>query len=256
MQNLQRDRPIAFLDLETTGLSINQDRIVELTVLKIHPDGTEQMKSERINPDMPIPPEATAIHGITDDDVAAAPRFRQYANSLLEFLTDCDIGGFGIMRFDIPLLEAEFRRIGKEFSRAGRRILDAQVIYHKLDPRDLSAAYRKYCGEELVDAHTSMADVRASALILDAQLAAHDQLPKDVEGLYEFCNPLIANAVDIEGRFLWTNGEITFNFGKYRGQLIRTIAEEDPEYVQWVSKSDFPADAKEIARRALGRDLN
>jgi DNA polymerase-3 subunit epsilon len=256
MQNLQRDRPIAFLDLETTGLNTNQDRIVELTVLKIHPDGTEQLKSERINPDMPIPPEATAIHGITDDDVAASPRFRQYANSLLEFLTDCDLGGFGIMRFDIPLLEAEFRRAEKEFSRAGRRILDAQVIYHKLDPRDLSAAYRKYCGKELVDAHTSMADVRASALILDAQLAAHNELPKDVDGLYEFCNPPISNSVDTEGKFLWTNGEITFNFGKYRGQLISTIATEDPAYVQWVSNSDFPSDAKEIARRALGINLN
>jgi DNA polymerase-3 subunit epsilon len=256
MKNLQHGRPIAFLDLETTGVNTNQDRIVELTVLKIHPDGSEQLKSERINPDMPIPAEATAIHGITDDDVATAPKFGQYANSLLEFLTDCDIGGFGVLRFDIPLLEAEFRRVGKEFSRDGRRILDAQVIYHKLDPRDLSAAYRKYCGEELVNAHTSIADVRASALVLDAQLAAHDELPKDVDGLYEFCNPPIQNAVDTGGKFLWTNGQITFNFGKYRGQRIGIIATEDPEYVQWVLNSDFPADAKEIARRALGLNLN
>ncbi len=137
MKNLQHDRPIAFLDLETTGLSTSQDRIAELTVLKIHPDGAEQLKSELINPQMPIAPEATAVHGITDDDVAMAPLFKQYAGSLLGFLADCGIGGFGVKRFDLPLLEAELRRVGREFSREGRRILDAQVIYHKLDPRDL-----------------------------------------------------------------------------------------------------------------------
>lgn len=251
MKNLQHDRPIAFLDLETTGLNTNQDRIVELTVLKIHPDGSEELKSERINPQMPIPPDATAVHGITDDDVAESPLFRQYANGLLEFIADCDIGGFGVKRFDLPLLEAELRRAGKEFSREGRRILDAQIIYHKMDPRDLSAAYRKYCGEELVDAHTSGADVRASALILDAQLGVHSELPNDIEGLDEFCNPPIPNAVDSDGRFIWSDGEIVFNFGKYRSRTLSNVVADDPEYVQWVSTSDFPSDAKEVVRKAL-----
>ena len=129
--------------------------------------------------------------------------------------------------------------------------MDAQIIYHKLDPRDLSAAYRKYCGEELVDAHTSGADVRASALILDAQLATHSELPTDVDGLDEFCNPPIPNAVDAEGRFIWSDGQIVFNFGKYRSRPLSKVVADDPEYVQWVATSDFPSDAKEIVRRAL-----
>jgi len=161
------------------------------------------------------------------------------------------LGGFGVKRFDLPLLEAELRRAGKEFSREGRRILDVQVIYHKLDPRDLSAAYRKYCGEELVDSHTSGADVRAAALVLDAQLAAHSELPTDVDGLDEFCNPPVANAVDAEGKFIWSEGEVGFNFGKYRERPLRKIVGEDPEYAQWVANSDFPSDVIEIVRRAL-----
>lgn len=251
MKNLQHDRPIAFLDLETTGVNPSQDRIVELTVLKIFPDGSEQLKSERINPKMPIPPGATAVHGITDDDVATAPLFSQYVSSLLEFLDGCDIGGFGVTHFDLPLLEAECRRVGKVFSREGRRVLDALTIYHKMDPRDLSAAYRKYCGEELVDAHTSGADVRASASVLDAQLAVHSDLPRDVDGLNAFCNPPIANAVDSEGRFLWADGEVVFNFGKYRNRSLETIASNDPEYLQWLANADFPSDVKDLVRRAL-----
>ena len=158
MQELRRDRPLAFIDVETTGLSPSSDRIVELTVLKIHPDGAEELKSARINPEIPIPAEATEVHGISNEDVSDKPKFRDYAKSLLGFLDDCDIGGFGVKRFDLPILEAEFRRAGLDFSNRGRHILDAQVIYHKLEPRDLATAYRKYCGKELQHAFEALLD--------------------------------------------------------------------------------------------------
>ena len=255
MKNLRLNRPIAFVDVETTGLSVSQDRIVELTVLKIHPDGTEELKSARLNPTIPIPEEATAIHGITDEDVADKPEFRRYASSLLSFLADCDLGGFGVQRFDLPILEAEFKRAGHTFSRQRRQIIDAQVIYHKLEPRDLTAAYRKYCGKQLENAHTSGGDVRASADVLDAQLVSHPELPRDVGGLHEFCNPIPANAVDAEGKFLWSEGEVVFNFGKYKGKQLKVIAAEDPEYLNWVASSDFSPEIADLATRALGGDF-
>ena len=256
MKNLQLDRPIAFIDLETTGLSSSVDRIVELTVLKIHPDGTEELKSTRINPEIPIPTEATNIHGISDDDVADKPIFRQYARSLRDFLNDCDIGGFNVKRFDLPSLEAEFRRAGVEFSRKGRRILDTMVIYHRLDPRNLAAAYSKYCGKHLVNGHTSEIDVRATAEILEGQLDMHPELPRDVAGLHEFCcDPAEESWIDTEGKFVWAEGGATFSFGKYRGKSLKEVASIDPEYLQWVASADFSVEAKEIAMKALGGDF-
>jgi DNA polymerase-3 subunit epsilon len=215
MKNLKLDRPLVFLDLETTGLNISKDRIVDITVLKIHPDGREKAQTRLINPKMPIPEEATKIHGITDEIVADEPKFKQIAKSFKEFLEDCDICGFNIKRFDIPVLEAEFRRIGIEFSRSGRRIIDTQVIFHKLNPRDLEAAYLKYCDKELENSHTSDADARASAEILDAQLESHLELPRDIESLHEFCcYPEEARWVDQDGKLIWIDGEIAINFGK------------------------------------------
>ena len=149
MKNLRLERPIAFIDLETTGVNPKVDRIVELSVIKFYSDGREEFKTARINPEMAIPASATMIHGITDDDVADKPKFGQYAVSLREFLDDCDIGGFGVKRFDVPILEAEFKRVGVDFMRKGRYVVDALQIYHRLDPRDLAAAYRKYCSKEL-----------------------------------------------------------------------------------------------------------
>lgn len=251
MKNLQFDRPIAFIDLETTGLSLSSDRIVELTVLKIHPDGSEMLRSVRINPEMSIPKAATAIHGITDEDVADKPRFRQYASSLRDFLDGCDIGGFSVKRFDLPLLEAEFRRVGVEFSRQGRCILDTQVIYHKLEPRDLAAAYRKYCGKELKASHTSEADVRAAVEILECQLDMQTELPRDVTGLHSFCNPEVANWIEPEGKFVWAEGEAILGFGRYKGKPLKEVATIDSEYLQWIASGDFSAGTKEIAIKAL-----
>ena len=251
MKNLQFDRPIAFIDLETTGLSLSSDRIVELTILKIHPDGTEDFRSVRINPEMPIPEAATVIHGITDGDVADRPRFRQYASSLRDFLDGCDIGGFSVKRFDLPLLEAEFRRAGVEFSRQGRRIVDAQIIYHKLEPRDLPAAYRKYCGKELENSHASDVDARAVVEILECQLSVHPELPRDVTGLHAFCNPEEANWIDPEGKFVWSSGEAVLGFGRYKGKLLKEVATIDTEYLNWIASGDFSRETKEIAIKAL-----
>lgn len=251
MKNLQFDRPIAFIDLETTGLSLSSDRIVELTVLKIHPDGSEEFRSVRINPEIPIPKAATVIHGITDEDVADKPRFRQYASSLRDFLDNCDIGGFSVKRFDLPLLEAEFRRSGMAFSRQGRRIVDTQILYHKLEPRDLAAAYRKYCGKELENSHTSEVDVRAAVEILECQLNAHPELPRDVPGLHGFCNPEEADWIDPEGKIVWSEGEAILGFGRYKGKSLKELAAIDTEYLQWIASGDFSTETREIAIKAL-----
>ncbi len=170
MKNLRLDRPLAFIDVETTGLNPYSDRIVELSILKIYPDGSEDYKSHRINPQIPIPAEATAIHGITDADVAEEPYFYQYARSIRDFLEDCDIAGFNVIKFDLPCLEAEFARANIEFTRRDRYLIDSQVIYHIREPRTLESAYQKYCGKEMVNAHCAEADAKATAEILDSQL--------------------------------------------------------------------------------------
>ena len=251
MENLKNDRPIAFLDLETTGLVPSSARIVELCVLKVHPDGRQELLASRIDPEVPIPPESTRVHGITDADVAGKPTFAQYAAQLKEFLRGCDVAGFGLRRFDLAVLDAEFRRASVEFSRKGRRVLDAQVIYHRLDPRDLSAAYRKYCGKELAGAHSAEADVRASLEVLDSQLAAHPELPRDAVGLHGFCNPEEASWVDAEGKLVWADGKAVFDFGQYRGRSIEEVATADPGYLEWIAGANFSPEVQEIALRAL-----
>ncbi len=251
MKNLKLERPIAFIDLETTGLSTGSDRIVELTVLKVYPEGTEELKSKRINPGIPIPQQATEVHGITDEDVRDEPSFRQFAQSLQDFMEGCDIGGFNVKKFDLPLLEAEFKRAGLKFSREGRRIIDALVIFHKNEPRDLPAAYRKYCGKELEEAHTSLADVRAAAEILDSQLEFYTDLPRDVAELDVYCNPKDPNWIDDEGKFVWSEDGATFGFGQYKGKLLKKIASLDRGYLDWIVGGDFSDEVKHIAMDAL-----
>lgn len=252
MKNLKLERPIVFVDLEATGKEPSSDRIVELTAMKTDPDGTEEARTVRVNPGIPIPPDATRIHGITDDDVKDEPMFRQYARSLADFLEGCDLGGFGITRYDVPLLKAEFRRAGIEFSTQGRRIIDALTIYHKLDPRDLAAAYRKYCRKELQNVHASETDVRAAAEVLECQLDAHPELPRNVAALHDFCHPASQEDIDADGKFVWSEGEACLNFGKYRGKRLRDIAINTPDYLDWVAmKGEFSEEVKQIAFRAL-----
>ncbi len=251
LNNLKLERQIAFIDVETTGISPRSDRIVELSILRIQPDGSEGYKSHRVNPETPIPAEATAIHGITDADVAGEPAFRQYAKSVRDFLEDCDIAGFNVIKFDLPFIEAELARAGVEFSRRGRYLVDSMVIFHQREPRDLEAAYRKYCGGEMENAHRAEEDAKASAKVLDGQLEAYGDLPRDVPALCGLCYAGDENYVDAEGRFVWVDGEAICNFGKHKGRPLRELAEQFPDYLDWICRQDFPADVKDIAVRAL-----
>jgi len=251
MKHLKLYRPIAFIDVETTGLSPYSDKIVELSILKIHSDGTEEYKSHRINPGTPIPPDATAIHGITDEDIADEAQFSQYAKSIRDFLKDCDIAGFNVIRFDLPFLEAEFARANVEFSRQDRYLIDSQIIYHQRDPRDLQAAYQKYCGKEMKNAHSAEEDAKAAAEILDGQLETYPDLPRDAAALCALCYKVEENNIDAEGKFIWVAGEAFCNFGKHKGRLLREIAVDYPDYLEWISRGDFSIEVKKIAIKAL-----
>jgi len=251
MKNLQLDRPLAFIDVETTGLNPYSDRIVELSILKVHPEGAEEYHSRRVNPGIPIPPDATAVHGITDEDVTDKPRFRQYAKGIRNFLEGCDIAGFNVIKFDLSFLEAEFARANIEFSRRGRYLVDSQIIYHQRDPRNLEAAYQKYCGREMENAHSAEEDAKTAAEVLDGQLHMYQDLPRDVAGLCALCYQVGENAIDSEGKFIWSEGEAVCNFGKHKGQLLSEIAADTPDYLEWICRGDFSFEVKEIAMKAL-----
>jgi DNA polymerase-3 subunit epsilon len=252
LKNLKLERPIVFIDVETTGISPNSDRVVELSVLRVQPDGSEEYKSHRVNPGVPIPAEATAVHGITDTDVAGEPAFGQYAKSVRDFMEGCDIAGFNVIKFDLPFLEAEFARASVGFSREGRHLVDSMVIFHQREPRDLQAAYRKYCNKEMENAHCAVEDAKASAEILDGQLEMYQDLPREVPGLCGLCYEGGENYVDAEGKFIWVEGEVVCNFGKkYRGHKLRDIAAEDPSYLSWIAGADFSPEVREIAAKAL-----
>lgn len=257
LKNLKLDRPIAFIDVETTGTRPYLDRIVELSILRIQPDGTEKYKSHRVNPEVPIPAGATAVHGITDADVAEEPIFRQYGKSIRDFLEGCDLSGFNIITFDLPFLKAEFERAGFDtLDQEDRQIVDSMIIFHQMvspdqGPRNLKVAYLKYCGKELENAHGAEKDAGASAEVLDGQIEIHPDLPNDVPGLCAFCNEVRKNYVDLEGKFIWSEGEMVFNFGKHAGRLLKEIAQEYPDYLQWIIRGDFNPDVYDIAREAL-----
>lgn len=253
IRNLSLERPMAFVDVETTGPDPYSDRIVELSILRVHPDGKEQYSSHRINPGMPIPASATAIHGISDVDVAGEPTFRHYAKSIREFLDGCDISGFNVIRFDLPCLESEFKRAGVEFSRRGRYLIDSLVIYHQRDPRNLGSAYRKYCGKDMERNHSAEDDARASAEVLEGQLVAYPDLPRDVPGLCALCYELREDCVDSEGKFIWVEGEAVCNFGKkHKGRKLQDIAAQDRDYLRWIAGADFSLEIREMVTNALG----
>jgi len=251
MTSLQLTRPIAFIDIETTGLNKQQDRVVEICIIKIHPDGAEEMLNSVINPNMPIPIESTKIHGITDAEVKGKPTFEEFAKKVIDFIEDCDLGGFGT-EFDLSILESEFKRASINYSREGKKIVDVKMIYHKLEPRDLNAAHLKYCGKPLENAHRSHIDVRATIDVLESQLGQHDILPRDIPSLHEFCNPKDPTWIDNEGKFAWSEGKAIINFGnKHRGKALEFVSKNDSSYLQWIINTDFSARAKDIARDAL-----
>lgn len=251
MPKLNLERPLVVFDIESTGVNPETDRIVEISAIKISPDGNEVCNTRRLNPEMPIPPQATAIHGISDADVADAPKFRDIALKLNAFLADGDLCGYNIAGFDVPILVNEFRRTGIDFDLAGRRIIDAYGIYCKLYPRTLSGAYRFFCGKELENAHSALADTRATWEVLNAQLEKHDALPGDLDALAKFCDMTDPDAIDRTRRFKWQGNIAVVGFGKNAGRALKDVAVNDPGFLRWIIRSDFPAEVKKIAEDAL-----
>src|SRR3989344_2146079 len=252
MTGLSLTKPIVFIDVETTGLNTQQDRIVDICAIKIHPDGREESLSSLINPTIPIPIEATGIHGITNSDVSEKPTFKEFSSMLFNFMQDCDIGGFGVAKFDLSVLEAEFKRANITYSRQGKQILDVQRIYHKLEPRDLNAAHIRYCNKILEGAHRAQIDVRATVDVLESQLKLYGNLPHDVVGLHEFCNPKDPTWVDEDGKFAWSGNDVIFNFGKHIGETLQHVYKNSSDYLDWIVKrDDFSSEVKTIAANAI-----
>ncbi len=254
MQNLQLTRPLAVFDLETTGIDVERDRIVQVAIIRIEPGGTRKTFEALVNPEVPIPPEASRVHGIHDADVQDAPTFAQIRREVEEILTGVDLAGYNSVRFDQPLLTNELKRAGSEMDFRGIKHLDAMRIFHKKEKRDLSAAYRLYCGKELVGAHNALADTTATLEILDAQLNHYDDLPRDVDSLHTYCNPDEGKYVDLKRKFLWNdNGEAEFTFGKFQGQSINAVVADQRGrgYLEWMLGKDFSEEIKGILREAL-----
>jgi DNA polymerase-3 subunit epsilon len=242
---LNLKNPLVFFDLETTGISVSNDRIVEISFLKVMIDGSEVCKTRRINPMMHIPEQATAIHGITDDDVKDCPTFQEIAKSLAQQIEGCDLAGFNSNKFDIPLLAEEFLRAGVDIDLTKRKLIDVQTIFHKLEPRNLVAAYKMYCGKDLNDAHQAEIDTRATYEVLQAQLDRYpEELENDVGFLSKFSS--FNNNVDFAGRMIYNdNGEEVINFGKYKGQLAREVFLKDSSYYSWIMNGEFALNTKQ-----------
>lgn len=251
VQLLNGNRPLVVFDIESTGTNPRMDRIIDIAFVKISPDGVRKEQTYRLNPEIPIPPESTVIHGIRDEDVAGMPTFRQVAEEISGFLCDCDLGGYNMIRFDLPMLGTEFKRIGITFSEEGRNLLDMQRIFHIKEPRDLSAALQFYCGEMHLDAHGALDDVNATIRVLQGQLERYPDLPKDLEELHRFCNPQRPDWVDKTGRLRWTHGEAAINFGKNQGRSLKSLIQKESGFLHWILDNDFPEDTKGIIRNAL-----
>ena len=254
--NLNLKRPLAFIDLETTGVNVSSDRIVELSVLKVSPNGKEEWMTLRVNPEMPIPPKTTAIHGIKDEDVAGSPTFKEIAKNLAAFLEGCDLAGYNAVKFDIPVLAEEFLRANIDFNFLKRRYVDVQVIFHKKEQRTLTAAYQFYCKKDLEGAHGAKADTAATFEVLKSQLDRYKDLENDVEKLADFSS--FNTNVDFAGRIILDeNGVEIFNFGKHKGKAVEVVFNVEPAYYSWMMNGDFPLYTKkiltEIKLRSFGK---
>lgn len=254
--NLNLKRPLAFIDLETTGVNVSSDRIVELSVLKVSPNGKEEWMTLRVNPEMPIPPKTTAIHGIKDEDVAGSPTFKEIAKNLAAFLEGCDLAGYNAVKFDIPVLAEEFLRTNIDFNFLKRRYVDVQVIFHKKEQRTLTAAYQFYCKKDLEGAHGAKADTAATFEVLKSQLDRYKDLENDVEKLADFSS--FNTNVDFAGRIILDeNGIEIFNFGKHKGKAVEVVFNIEPAYYSWMMNGDFPLYTKkiltEIKLRSFGK---
>jgi DNA polymerase-3 subunit epsilon len=247
------DRPLSFVDMETTGLRVGTDRIVELAILQLSPDGTTTERVRRFNPGMKIPPEATAVHGIGDDDVRDESPFASRARSLLAFLEPSDLVGFNLRRFDLPMLLAEFRRAGLAFDVRGRRLIDVQMIFHREEPRDLGAAVRFYLDRGLDGAHSALGDIRATADVLAAQLKRYPHLPRDLTGLDRYCDEVRPFETEVDRWFIaLEDGRRVFKRGKHRGRPVLEVAELEPDYLMWMlSAEDMDEGVRDVVRSAL-----
>ncbi|MBN2167070.1 MAG: 3'-5' exonuclease [Marinilabiliaceae bacterium] len=252
---LNLKNPIVFFDLETTGINITTDRIVEISILKINIDGSKEEKTLRINPEMPIPPKVTKIHGITDADVADCPTFKDVAKTLLQFMDKCDIGGYNSTKFDIPLIAEEFLRAGLDIDIKKRKLIDVQTIFHKMEKRTLEAAYRFYCDKDLANAHSASADTNATYEVLKAQLDRYPDLKNDMEYLADFSSH--NRNVDFVGRIILNeNDDEVFNFGKYKGKKVEEVLESDSGYYGWMMNGDFPLYTKKVLTAIKLRKFN
>lgn len=249
---LKLARPLAFFDIESTGANWKTDRIIDLAVIVLHPDGRREERVFRVNPGIPIPRAATAVHGIGDDDVKDAPLFAAAADGIEKVFEGCDLAGYNLIRFDIPLLQEEFKRANRTFPMQGRRVIDAQRIFHKREPRDLTAALFFYRGEVHEGAHGAAADTEATLRVLEGQLERYPDLPAEVEALSDYCSPPRPEQIDREGKLVWdADGEPVLNFGKYRGRKLREVMVEERVYLEWMLRKNFAPEVDEIVARLL-----
>ncbi len=252
---LELKKPIVFFDLETTGINVTNDRIVEISLVKILPNGKEEKKTMRINPTIPISEEATSIHGISNKDVKDEPTFTDVAKNIAKYIEGCDLAGFNSNRFDIPMLAEEFLRADVDIDLKKNKFVDVQVIFHKMEQRTLSAAYKFYCNKNLENAHSAEADTIATYEVLKAQIEKYSNLENDIEFLSKFSSH--NNNVDFAGRIIYNeNNEEVFNFGKHKGETVEKVFEIDSGYYGWILKSDFPLYTKKVLTAIKLRKFN
>lgn len=242
---LNLHKPICFFDLETTGINVGKDRIVEISVLKVFPNGNKESKTLRVNPEMPISAEATSVHGITNEDVANEPTFKEIAPRIWDMMKDADLAGYNSNRFDVPLLAEEFLRVGIDLDLENHKLVDVQVIFFKKEPRDLSSAYKFYCDKNLENAHSAEADVEATYEIFKAQIERYEDLENDIKFLSEYTSQ--RKTADLAGMIgIDDKGNEVFNFGKYKGQSVREVFQKDQGYYSWIQNADFPLYTKKV----------
>lgn len=248
---LKLDRPLVFFDLETTGLEVTSARIVEIALIKLFPDGTVESFLTRVNPGIPIPTEAMQIHGINNFDVMDKPSFQEIAIDVHSIIKECDLAGYNLISYDLPILVNELKRSGIEFSTENVGAIDMLTIFKRKERRNLTSAYRFYCQKELDGAHSALKDTQAAFEVFMAQIEKYPDLPQNVEKLHEFCNQRDERYVDSDKKFIWQNGEACFTFGRYKGQALKKVVSQDRDYLSWMTQKDFSPEVIQIIRSAL-----
>jgi len=250
LEKLNLEKPLLIFDLETTGVVVNLDKVVELAYIKLYPDGKREEKTYKINPGIKIPQEAVDVHHITNEEAATFPYFKEYANELFEIFSDCYYGGFNVIGFDLPMIQKEFKEVGLNFQYTTDDIIDSKVIFHNQEKRDLTAAYKFYCDKDHIDAHSAMGDIVATEDILKAQLERYPEI-LDKEFLCSMHSQKDERYVDNERKFYWRDGEAYLNFGKHKGKSLKEVSQEEPGFLNWMLGADFGIEVKEIVNNAL-----